>query len=313
MLDQPNERSLHSKPVPRTGGIAILASIYLCGLLALSFLGVNALMPWLATAGLLIAMISYIDDRTSLAPASRIIAHLAAALLLLWGGFGMDVLELPGITWVIPQFFGVFVSAIFIVWMVNLYNFMDGMDGFAAGMAAIGFSALAGLGWLSQDLTFMVLNLIVAAASTGFLVLNFPPARIFMGDVGSSTLGLFAAAFILWGARTGVFPIWIGILVFAPFVVDATVTLLRRIVRGEKVWQAHKSHYYQRLVQLGWGHRKTVLLEYGLMLGCSLTALFIISASIVVQWAALITWSIIFAGIFFWVQQFDARSHARTF
>ncbi len=133
-----------------------------------------------------------------------------------------------------------------------------------------------------------------------------------MGDVGSSTLGLFAAAFILWGARTHVFPIWIGVLVFAPFIVDATVTLLRRIVRGEKVWQAHRRHYYQRLVQLGWGHRKTVLLEYGLMLGCGITALLVISAPVAIQWAVLIAWVMIFAGFLFWVSRLESQAHCRN-
>ena len=94
-----------------------------------------------------------------------------------------------------------------------------------------------------------------------------------MGDVGSSTLGLLAAAFSLWGARDGVFPFWVAILVFSPFIADASVTLVRRLLRGEKIWQAHKTHYYQKLVQAGWGHRKTVLVEYAIMIGCGITAL----------------------------------------
>ena len=109
----------------------------------------------------------------------------------------------------------------------------------------------------------------LAAASAGFLTCNFPPARIFLGDTGSTALGFLAAACGLWGSRTGLFPFWVALLVFSPFIVDATVTLLRRLLRGEKVWEAHRSHYYQRLVLLGWGHRRTVLVEYALMLVCA--------------------------------------------
>lgn len=95
------------------------------------------------------------------------------------------------------------------------------------------------------------ISLIIAAAFAGFLIFNFPPARIFMGDTGSSTLGLLAATLSLWGARDGVFPVWIAVLVFSPFIVDATVTLFWRLLRHEKIWQAHKAHYYQQLVQTG--------------------------------------------------------------
>jgi UDP-N-acetylmuramyl pentapeptide phosphotransferase/UDP-N-acetylglucosamine-1-phosphate transferase len=148
---------------------------------------------------------------------------------------------------------------------------------------------------------FLIVNLIVAAASAGFLFFNFPPARIFMGDIGSSTLGLLAATLSLWGARDGVFPFWIVLLVFSPFIVDATVTLVRRLFRGEKVWQAHKSHYYQKLVQAGWGHRRTVLLEYGIMLGCAITAVWSAQATPLAQVLAIAAWSMFYLGFFFWV------------
>jgi UDP-N-acetylmuramyl pentapeptide phosphotransferase/UDP-N-acetylglucosamine-1-phosphate transferase len=99
-----------------------------------------------------------------------------------------------------------------------------------------------------------------------------------MGDTGASTLGFWAGALILWADGRDVFPFWAGVLVFSPFIVDATVTLLRRLLAGEKVWQAHRSHYYQRLVQLGWGHRKTVLSEYAVMLAAGLSGLILLLA-----------------------------------
>jgi UDP-N-acetylmuramyl pentapeptide phosphotransferase/UDP-N-acetylglucosamine-1-phosphate transferase len=157
--------------------------------------------------------------------------------------------------------------------MINLYNFMDGMDGFAAGMAVAGFTALAVLGHRAGATTYALLCLGVAGASAGFLSVNFPPARIFLGDVGSGSLGLLAAGFGLWAVRERIASVWGIVLIFSPFMVDATVTLGRRLARREMVWQAHRTHYYQRLVGLGWQHRVVVVGEYVLMIGCGATVL----------------------------------------
>ena len=183
------------------------------------------------------------------------------------GSFAPDRLELPGFAVSLPGWARILLTLLFTIWMINLYNFMDGMDGFAGGMAVIGFSTLAWLG--RADAGFAAVCLTVAAASAGFLIHNFPPAKIFLGDTGSIALGFLAAACSLWGSKAGLFPFWVALLVFSPFIVDATVTLLRRLLRGEKVWEAHRNHYYQRLVLLGWGHHYTVLAEYALMLACA--------------------------------------------
>ena len=176
--------------------------------------------------------------------------------------YSLSSLSEPLLFWAVRGFTGLFV-----LWMINLYNFMDGMDGFAGGMAVIGFTTLAWLG--RADTEFAAVCMTIAAACAGFLVYNFPPARLFLGDTGSTALGFLAAACSLWGSQAGLFPFWAALWVFSPFIVDATVTLLRRLVRGERVWEAHRSHYYQRLVLLGWGHRRTVLAEYALMLACA--------------------------------------------
>ena len=114
---------------------------------------------------------------------------------------------------------------------------------------------------------------VIAAATSGFLIFNFPPAKIFMGDVGSIPLGFLVGAIGVYGRQKEAWPLWFPVMVFAPFFVDASITLLRRIVRGERVWQAHRQHYYQRLILSGWSHRKTVLAEYVLMLICSAAAI----------------------------------------
>jgi UDP-N-acetylmuramyl pentapeptide phosphotransferase/UDP-N-acetylglucosamine-1-phosphate transferase len=179
--------------------------------------------------------------------------------------------------------------------MINLYNFMDGMDGFAAGMTLFGFGALALIGWQARDLPFAAVSAAIAAAGAGFLAGNFPPARIFLGDMGSATLGLLAAAVSLIGAQKGLFPLWVAWLAFSPFIVDATWTLLRRLLRGEPVWQAHRSHHYQRLVLAGWSHRRTLLRAYLLMAACAVTAVAAPGMSVRDQWLLLGAWACIYA------------------
>jgi UDP-N-acetylmuramyl pentapeptide phosphotransferase/UDP-N-acetylglucosamine-1-phosphate transferase len=306
ILDHPNERSLHDRPVPRGGGLAILIAMGVCGEAVALFYPAHGLVG-MGLGVLIVAVVSFIDDRHSIAPAGRLVAHVAASAMILYSGFFLHGLEIPGMSWDWPPIAGAVLSAVFIVWMINLYNFMDGMDGFAGGMAVFGFGTFAVMGWTAGHDAFLAVSLIIAAASAGFLFFNFPPARIFMGDVGSSTLGLLAATLSLWGARDGIFPFWIALLVFSPFIVDATVTLIRRLLRGEKVWQAHKTHYYQQLVQAGWGHRKTALLEYAFMFCCGITALWAVRGTTETQLAVLSIWVLVYFIFFFWVSRLAAR------
>lgn len=274
ILDHPNERSLHTQPTPRSGGIAIVAGL-LAGYVLGGVAGYGAPAQfWLLAALLPVATISFLDDRSGVPVSWRFAVHGVGAAALVWGaGLIFQAEFLPGLGVLRSSGVGALFALVYIVWMINLYNFMDGMDGFAGGMAVVGFGTFAVLGGMAGHGAFTFLSLVVAASAGGFLLSNFPPARIFMGDVGSSVLGLLAAALSLWGARDGMFPFWVALLVFSPFIVDATVTLLRRFFHGERVWQAHRTHYYQRLVQLGWGHQKTVVYEYGLMVACSASAL----------------------------------------
>jgi len=294
LVDYPNARSLHQRPVPRTGGLAMLAGMTVGMSPAMFAITDPPLRIFgFVLAGLApLALVSLVDDRQGVAARWRILVHLLAAVSLLAAGLDPDHLELPGLAWPVSVWATIFLTLLFIVWMINLYNFMDGMDGFAAGMAVIGFSTLAWLG--RADEPFASICLIVAAASAGFLAHNFPPAKIFMGDTGSTALGFLAAACSLWGSKSGLFPFWVAILVFSPFIADATVTLLRRLLRGEKIWEAHRTHYYQRLVLLGWGHRRTVLAEYALMLACAGSAVLAIHLSPVGQAVLAVGWITIY-------------------
>ncbi|HEX7044426.1 MAG TPA: glycosyltransferase family 4 protein [Burkholderiales bacterium] len=309
VLDRPNARSLHEQPIPRGGGVAILAAILLGGGVAAVLHGIG--MPgWIALIAAALAVVSFVDDRRGVPAGWRMATHVLVALALIVAGWYPDAIELPGARLPLGDLTGALIAGLFVVWMINLYNFMDGMDGFAGGMTVSGFGTLALAGGLEGDAEFAVANAIVAAAGAGFLRHNFPPARIFMGDAGSSTLGFFAAVASLWGAASGLFPIWFPVLVFSPFIADATVTLLRRLLRGERVWEAHQSHYYQRLVRLGLGQRKTVLFQYALMLGCSLTALASLRVPARSQWLLLAAWGLLYSVYFVAVALLEKRQGA---
>ncbi len=266
-LDRPNERSLHERPVPRTGGIALLAG----ALVSLAF-GAGEL--WLEIAlALALAIVSFLDDLHTLPTAARLAAHLAAAGMLVWYVLSpMHPLELIAI-------------AVAVAWMTNLYNFMDGSDGLAGGMAMIGFGTYAIAAASPGHASLVALSIGLAAAAFGFLLFNFPPARIFLGDVGSVPLGFLAGALGILGWRDDLWPLWFPVVVFAPFIGDASLTLVRRAVRREKVWRAHREHYYQRLVRLGFGHRGTAYVGYALMLVCAALALYGRTQRPSVQWA----------------------------
>lgn len=301
VLDHPNERSLHQRPVPRSGGIALLGGLMSALLVAAVALpqvadrpALAAPLPWLGAALLLVAAVSFVDDRIGLSRRLRILVHLAAAVLLWLGGLRWDQLGLPGPPVALPLLLALPLTLLYSIWMLNLYNFMDGMDGLAGSMAAIGFAGLALFGYNAGDLTYALCCAAVAAASAGFLTGNLPPARIFLGDVGSSSLGLLAAGCTLWGASSGLFPLWAGWLVFSPFIVDATWTLLRRAQRGERLWEAHRSHHYQRLVLAGWGHRRTLLWSLVLIAATTASALAAPGLSTLEQWQLIAGWAAIF-------------------
>jgi UDP-N-acetylmuramyl pentapeptide phosphotransferase/UDP-N-acetylglucosamine-1-phosphate transferase len=309
LLDHPNERSLHRTPTPRTGGVAIMGALYL-GVLVYGVLsriqsspgelmpGLDSTACWILMMTGVISVVSFIDDRQGLPVTVRFgIQLLAASLLVIGSGlvFPLTTVPLPGFIkfgWIAVPF-----TVVFLVWMANLYNFMDGMDGFAGGMTVIGCGLLGYFAWQAHHPVISLLATLQSAAAAGFLVHNFPPAKIFMGDVGSVSTGFLVAALIVLGCRDGVFDLWVPLIVFSPFILDATVTLVRRAFRQEKVWEAHRDHYYQRLVLSGWGHRRTVLAEYGVMVLCSGFALFYQNASEEWRFVTLGVWGMTFLSL----------------
>lgn len=273
-VDHPNDRSLHVRPTPRIGGLGIMSGLGVA-ILLLPHSDASFLV-WLAFG---LSALSLVDDFRGLSVRIRFGVHVLVAFLALYVLVDLSV-------W----YYWLWVPAL--IWMTNLYNFMDGSDGLAGGMALFGFGFLGLAAWYLGNTEFATLALIISAAAAGFLFFNFPPARVFMGDSGSIPLGLLAGGLGLAGWSSGLWPIVFPILVFSPFVLDASLTLLRRLLRGEKVWLAHRSHYYQRLVLMGWSHRRLAVLEYALMIAVGVSGLAVLQhpdwqTGVLVSWVAI--------------------------
>lgn len=371
-LDYPTDRSLHTVPTPRVGGLAILGSVYAAILLGVALVWSGAIVVelnaphvlvgfWLLAMTLVIMAISCWDDYHVLQPGVRLAIHILAVALFVRsvGGF-MRFIPIPlvgnaTLGWLavplwflltvwIRQLFGsimglaegalivgigfiVYVFAtgghaisdvlsmgvmiLCLVWMTNLYNFMDGMDGFAGGMTVIGHGFLSYLAWQDGHYLIFVLSLLIAATTCGFLIRNFPPAKIFMGDAGSIPIGFLTGALAVVGVHDNLFDVWVPLIIFSPFWVDATVTLIRRALQGEQLWAAHRTHYYQRLVLLGWGHRKTVLAEYGVMLLCAGLAWVYQVGTDSIRLLVLCVWCLALAGLMAAVQMAERAAGQR--
>lgn len=245
LMDIPNARSSHSVPTPRGGGVAIV----LCFLISLSFLSVSNNIDISAAwaffgAGLLVALIGFLDDHGHIAARWRLLGHFSAAIwILFWLGgfpglntFGMNI----QLSWA-----GHILAAVYLVWMLNLYNFMDGIDGLASIEALTVCLSVCLIYWLTGHEVLVWLPFLLGMAVLGFLFWNFPPARIFMGDAGSGFLGIILGGLSLQAAWYSTDLLWVWLILLGVFIVDATFTLIRRLINGCKVYEAHRSHAYQ--------------------------------------------------------------------
>ena len=246
LLDVPNERSSHSNPTPRGGGVSIVVT-FLFGLVFFLILSLIELESFygFAGAGLLIAILGFVDDHSHIPARWRLLGHFSAvSWLVFWLG-GLPSIVLFGMS-VDPGPVGQVLIVIVLVWLLNLYNFMDGIDGIA-GVEALSSTLVVALLFLyvGNDYDMALLNLLLFAAVAGFLLWNFPPAKIFMGDAGSGFLGLMMGALAIYSSHIDHRMIWVWAILLGVFVVDATYTLVRRLLRGDKVYEAHRSHAYQ--------------------------------------------------------------------
>lgn len=255
-VDRPNARSMHERPTPRIGGLAILAGFAAAVTLFRPDLPMSL---WIGLV--LLFVVSIVDDVRSLGAALRLPLHLLAAGIAVSGA-------LPDAGWTV-----LVPTTLLLGWMINLYNFMDGSDGLAGGQAAFGFGAYALAAIAGGDTAIALCAAAIVGSACGFLAYNFPPARIFMGDAGSTTLGFLAGALGVIGVARGVWSPLFPLIAFLPFVFDASATLATRLARGSRVWEAHREHAYQRLNMSGFGHRRTAFVYWALMVLCAVAAL----------------------------------------
>lgn len=245
VIDVPNARSSHTIPTPRGGGVAIVVS-FLLAMTVLMFTGtahVHTLIG-LVGGGALIAAVGFMDDHGHIPARWRLLGHfLAAGWILAWMG-GLPPVNVLG--WVVDLgLAGTLLAAVYLVWMLNLYNFMDGIDGIASIEAITVCLCAAGLYGLTGLGQHAVLPLLLACAVAGFLYWNYPPAKIFMGDAGSGFLGILLGGLSVQAAWVSPQMFWCWLILLGVFIVDSTYTLVRRLLRGDKVYEAHRSHAYQ--------------------------------------------------------------------
>lgn len=299
LQDVPNRpNAMHHAAVPRIGGLAMWIAAATVVAFATRLPDTLAVTMLLA---LILGLLSLADDALYISPWLRLAAHFAAATVIVLVWFrGSAVLGLPTANFVhAMQPLTVALTIFVIVWMTNVFNFMDGANGLAGGMAVFGFGAyaVAANDAPVDTATFAAISTVIAATALGFLVFNFPKARVFMGDAGSIPLGFLSATLGIHGYLVGTWPWWFPLLVFSPFWIDATVTLVKRILAGKKIWHAHREHYYHRLILGGNGHTRTALGYFALMFAASATALALRkwhSTDQALQLAALIGWVLIY-------------------
>ncbi len=305
ILDRPNERSSHSIPTPRGGGLAVTA-VLIAGAAACAMIWPAeraAAWPetWVVIAGIAaLALLSWIDDLKNLSAAVRLIVHAVVVAAALWMLPG-DALVFQG--W-LPPLADRILAGLLWIWFINLFNFMDGIDGIS-GIETIAIGA--GLFGLSLMLPALMpegrFGLIAAGAAIGFLLWNWHPARIFLGDVGSVPLGFFLGWLLLETAAAGH---WAAALILPLYyLADATITLIKRAMRREKVWQAHREHFYQQPIQRGVAHDRVALriaLANAALIGLALLS------TVAMAWLCLLFALLVVARLLLWMSQAERRA-----
>jgi len=282
LIDVPNVRSSHSIPTPRGGGVAIVISFSLL----LPLVAAAGYLSWSHVIGILgagggIALLGFLDDHGHIAARWRLLGHFAAASWSLYWIAGLPSLTVFGMVFNFG-FVSYIIAALYLVWMLNLYNFMDGIDGIAS-IEAITVCLGAVLLYFVSGFEQLIWGpLLLVCSVLGFLYWNFPPARIFMGDAGSGFLGVTLAIFSLQAAAVSSRFFWIWLILLGVFIVDATFTLIRRLVRGDKVYEAHRSHAYQ-FASRRFGNHRSVSLSIGLINLCWLLPLAYLVATQVLE------------------------------
>lgn len=254
LIDVPNSRSSHSVPTPRGGGVAIVVSFLLVLPILLASAMASPSVTWaLMGGGAAIAVLGFLDDHGHIAARWRLLGHFGAAVWALFWIGGLPVISLPGMT-VDLGWLGHVAAMFYLVWVLNLYNFMDGIDGLASIEAMCVCLGASAIYWMGGYSALIGVPLLLSMAVLGFLYWNFPGARIFMGDAGSGFLGFVLGVLSLIASWQNASLLWVWLILLGVFIVDATFTLIRRLLRGDKVYEAHRSHAYQFASRQVGGH-----------------------------------------------------------
>jgi len=308
LIDQPGARRSHSSPVARGGGLAIGISLVMT---AVAFAPNSAVVAPFVGGAAIVSLLGWRDDHAPLGVGWRLgIQLLLAAGIIAWLG-PVEAISIGGVT-VQAAWLWTPTAVLAIVWLMNLFNFMDGSDGLASSQAVISFTLFAFAFGLAGETAGAWLAAVAAGASLGFLFWNRPPASIFLGDSGSLLLGWCAGAFALTGTLSDSFSVWVSFIIVSPFVIDATVTLCWRLARGERWYTPHTNHAYQYLIRLRWSHGKVLLVWI------ALNGLLVVPATVLALWkpqadlgvAAVMT--VILAGAWYVVHFVVAKDRVTT-
>jgi UDP-N-acetylmuramyl pentapeptide phosphotransferase/UDP-N-acetylglucosamine-1-phosphate transferase len=313
MLDIPNARSSHTLPTPRGGGLGIVVSVligvwtvFVFRLLSMPLREIVAL----SLAGGTVALVGWLDDIHRLPyPIRLVVQAISSAIILIVIGY-FHIMTVPFVGEIHLYSIGIPFTLLWMMGLTNAYNFMDGIDGIAGGQAVV-----AGLGWIilgcmSGQSFIALVGVLLAASSLGFLFYNWPPARIFMGDVGSAFIGFTLAVLPVIADQRNPRLIVAGFLVVWPFIFDTSFTLIRRLARGENVFVAHRSHIYQRLVIAGYSHRFVTLIYMGLALIGTVIALLWYKRAPFVDSVVIAVPILLFAGLWRFTVRAESRAHS---
>jgi len=311
MLDIPNARSSHTRPTPRGGGLGVVVAV-LIGVWSLHIFRILSVplreITALSIAGGLVALKGGFDDIYRVPYNVRLVGQAISAAIILFAVAYIHTMTIPFAGDIHLHPIGIPLSFLWIMGLTNVYNFMDGIDGIAGGQALIAGSGWVVMGFMSGQPTIGLVGVLLAASSLGFLLHNWPPARIFMGDVGSAFIGFTLAVLPIFAGRKDPRFIVVGFLVVWPFIFDSSFTVARRLIKNENIFTAHRSHIYQRLVLAGYRHRSVTLVYMGLAVIGTVIALLWLERVPSADVLVILLPILLFAGLW----RFTVRAEARA-
>jgi len=272
IVDRPNHRTLHQGAVPRGGGLVIIVGLLMSLFLAAILGDRPQLFGGLTVAVFAWSVLSWYDDRFDLSPRFRLLVQVAICVLSIFAFGWISHVHSPGSFSVPLHWLGPVLSVVGLIWMANLYNFMDGLDGLAASQTIVASLSMAFWFYMLGDNAISLILVSLASLTYGFMLWNWHPARVFMGDIGSIGLGAFFGLIFILGVTRYDVSILSFFSLFAVFIADSTSTIIMRALKRERIWQPHRQHFYQRLATAGYSHAKIAISELILMILCSLLA-----------------------------------------